>query len=127
VLLLGQTYKNYWRPECANARKEPVAHEDDKQCLLGEDPCLPHDCARHDRRVCPAVGALAVGRRYDRVVEAGPPDGLLFEAWVVLFESFVSIMPMDAFLHSHKKQRGTKRRQEESKSDLDRHKEEKEE
>jgi hypothetical protein len=47
------TYKNYGSPESAHARKEPVAHKDDEQRLLGEDPCLAYDCASHDGYMFP--------------------------------------------------------------------------
>lgn len=48
-----KTYKDYGSPECAHAREEPVAHKDDQQRLLGENPCLACDCASHGGYMCP--------------------------------------------------------------------------
>lgn len=51
------SYEDYGRPECANASKEPLSHEDDQQRLLCKDPCLLHNCACHGCCCCPGGGS----------------------------------------------------------------------
>jgi hypothetical protein len=66
-----------------------VAHEDDEQRLLGEDPCLAHDCARHggfvvlERRL--EMGSQSLqGRAWKHPASLGRVEGRRerLEAWM---------------------------------------------